>query len=101
MYGRVNPLQGRLAGAWEDTERAAGRCWVVFRPREDQQMEALPGNLRDSEASETLLNPDGPQLTRRTAEVKAAVCNMFKINVTISKQDTLCMSDLTFSAYFS
>lgn len=32
MYGRVNPLQGRLAGAWEDAERAAGRCWVVFSP---------------------------------------------------------------------
>lgn len=46
LYGRVNPLQGRPAGAWEDTERAAGRCWVVFSPREDQQREALPGNLR-------------------------------------------------------
>lgn len=32
LYGRVNPLQGRLAGAWEDAERAAGRCWVVFSP---------------------------------------------------------------------
>lgn len=32
MYERVNPLQGTLAGAWEDRERAAGRCWVVFSP---------------------------------------------------------------------
>lgn len=32
LYGRVNPLRGRLAGAWEDMERAAGRCCLVFSP---------------------------------------------------------------------
>ena len=67
MYGRVNPLQGRLAGAWEDTERAAGRCWVVFSP------ERISRGRLCQETSETLLNQDRPQLTRRTAEVKAAI----------------------------
>lgn len=32
MYGRVNPLQARLAGAWEDAKGAARRRWVVFSP---------------------------------------------------------------------
>lgn len=32
LYGRVNPLQGRLAGAWEDRQRAGGRRWVEFSP---------------------------------------------------------------------
>lgn len=37
LYGRVNPLQGRLARAWEDGERAAGRCRVVFSQKESAE----------------------------------------------------------------
>lgn len=68
LYGRVNPLEGRLAGAWEDMERAAGRCWVVFSPERISR----GGFAREPLASETLLSPDRLQLTRRSAGVKTA-----------------------------
>lgn len=81
MYGRVNPLQGRLAGAWEDTERAVGRCcgglyldrWWVLEGGCGGRGSAEAGFAKKPLASQTLLNPDRPQSTRRTAEVKAAI----------------------------
>lgn len=76
LYGRVNPLQGRRAGAWEDTERAAGRCWVVFSPERISKGRLCQetSGLRDSTEQATV--------NLRAAEVKAAIY-MFKINMAI------------------